>query len=1374
MYAFSERGRLRDHHRRECYRFRREPRSNAACLLASLYQSWSRKSLASFGLAVFIISLLISLDITLYLHGLINYTLLLEIAIFCTAILAAAGCQHEPEQSLESNVLQLKAEAKPVEFLKDIPVDMDPIAVFMSGEPRRSKRLSGSEPKAPGLLAASDTTIPQSSKGKQKASAASDDDFSPAEEENARKKRSVKTSTKPRKKRTTAALSQIDIGSEPAFSDPANAPPGLDLDQLDIVIDHRTPILKKFVDQVKHHGLKVKPGIRHDYTPCFDRATHVLDLPFYDPDHRRYVLLEDQVELYDEVRADESTTRVWRLLAQNQQDDAAAPVPLFVYPTTWMPKKQMTVVPGFNLIEEQHCPEADRPKIIELGKLKVDIMNKFPFRLDVEAWEELPLAPNATVASASMVRRCSYERQFIDLTSLILWKQNHASSFDLRTLQKLAMDKRFYALPTTFNIPKSVKIGYPVAIWCTDLDVQDSRQCQIVVPQAVLDRSKIAQTAAPDETYHLWKLKDDVTVEDDTETADALKVAKLVNLGIVGMIGTRQQIRTYHEDLRMAFTSSGQLSLMGVSTGPGSYNNHPFWSPPTIRKGRAGVFFSLGHKAADNLDMSGLAKLSTTRELTIRELRAELDTHMLSRERIHHAYFIQTALVSLARGDSLLDTILRSKAVAQLIDLGRLTNDDIIALYCHCSAAQREITEHVCMHCHRVRCCHDMGWAETSSGSRFLCPACAGQSFTNRTMISGVSQAIMMMATNAHRYDRQFRAPDWSPRELWTALKSEHEVAGSDHWKDGYSTSQLSYRDAQYAPHLEKKLLCGHFIPHPRQMSLEKPYNRWRSMEGNTNLHHPQNATLTQDCINKLNGHLPPSALPLHKRALELKRQTDTRLPVRGYHEDVKQEWKILERVSPNARIEKSFRLILTYFEAHDNLYMIAQLCPHTLAGRVRQTHTPAGFDRLATMERTGVWDGLVRSSLQDYFRTRGERLRDNTMTPSQKPETQVWSGWTDEEWSVLLNCVGQIEDDHKFFNPAKLTLPRLGRQKIPWLWREDHAPQDLDREFLSNEFRARLRTWDEICDEKNITQESPATLFIECVVQWFQRGGKCHFFGFIMSPFSRHYAAYSFGRAVVVEDKHGNVLRDVKAGEIMRTGCTRLLPKNMEDDYDIERRTVIVESWRSNSLRGNYAGGSSLILMLEACVQSLATQTKWFEPVRPTLEEYTEVIIPSSWRDRASWRQVIRGQNPTITMQEAEELEADVEDEEIALIDQRVTDIQASRDAEFQDEVAAPAGVVTHDMPFDSDAVALPMPGMQLTSGDGSPAVREDPTPAVWPRPTTTAGMDEWEAGHRAFFDGLAVSNEQKQEMERRLTEMLSVARERFEQDAAVSATHT
>lgn len=91
----------------------------------------------------------------------------------------------------------------------------------------------------------------------------------------------------------------------------------------------------------------------------------------------------------------------------------------------------------------------------------------------------------------------------------------------------------------------------------------------------------------------------------------------------------------------------------------------------------------------------------------------------------------------------------------------------------------------------------------------------------------------------------------------------------------------------------------------------------------------------------------------------------------------------------------------------------------------------------------------------------------------------------------------------------------------------------------------------DTLCRMAYDTTELPATLYIECVVQRFETGGKCHIFGFTMTSYCDHLSNYSIGRGVIKQLEDGGS-QLIKPSQQMSTVCKALFPTDIHKDYDI------------------------------------------------------------------------------------------------------------------------------------------------------------------------------------------------------------------------------
>lgn len=281
---------------------------------------------------------------------------------------------------------------------------------------------------------------------------------------------------------------------------------------------------------------------------------------------------------------------------------------------------------------------------------------------------------------------------------------------------------------------------------------------------------------------------------------------------------------------------------------------------------------------------------------------------------------------------------------------------------------------------------------------------------------------------------------------------------------------------------------------------------------------------------------------------------------------------------------------------ATNNIFAIFKRVPKS--SRVRKTDgnkyaTPSKFDDLIKQMKSGVWDGKgdvphLRSGADFSF------CRDS--------ETPLWSR---SEKVTLGELLDKLEKSPRF-NPHGLKFIRNLDGSV-WFWRLDHRHPSADWDFINREFIARFWTLNKWCNREYETCETPCTLFLFYAIQWLRTGGKCHFFGFTLTFAARHPCAYSIGRAVCVYDNDGTYIRDVVAGEAMYTGFSSPFPVSI-DEYDRSRCTIMIESWRANSIRGNFAGGQDLIERLKQLIlRRSVSDTQWYDAPKRVVEEGSE-----------------------------------------------------------------------------------------------------------------------------------------------------------------------
>jgi hypothetical protein len=312
-------------------------------------------------------------------------------------------------------------------------------------------------------------------------------------------------------------------------------------------------------------------------------------------------------------------------------------------------------------------------------------------------------------------------------------------------------------------------------------------------------------------------------------------------------------------------------------------------------------------------------------------------------------------------------------------------------------------------------------------------------------------------------------------------------------------------------------------------------------------------------------------------------------------------------------------------------------------------------------MEISGIWDGKTMSSSVPKAKTFVFRSVCSPV-PKNSKLRQGFPRWTKQDHANIENVASQIESD-VLFNPNRLTIPRIGEDKLPWPWAENTCPDDADWDLM---YLTRLHTMMTTCNKRHTTEESPATLYLENIVQWYKTGGKCHFFGFELTPLAGHPWALSIGRGLYQEREDGSK-REIKAGEAMYSGFTSLSPTSLAAHYKLTRRTIIYESWRANVIRHDFPGGNNLLELLETAVLGLASvKTSWYEPLSefyPDIQYSKVYKKPYAWVNNFSKSFPEAEQNDDL-IEALSDKEGEIDDEEAATYKDQELEIETLKNS--------------------------------------------------------------------------------------------------------------
>jgi hypothetical protein len=116
----------------------------------------------------------------------------------------------------------------------------------------------------------------------------------------------------------------------------------------------------------------------------------------------------------------------------------------------------------------------------------------------------------------------------------------------------------------------------------------------------------------------------------------------------------------------------------------------------------------------------------------------------------------------------------------------------------------------------------------------------------------------------------------------------------------------------------------------------------------------------------------------------------------------------------------------------------------------------------------------------------------------------------------------------------------------------------------------------------------------------------KYHVFGFPSRFITDvdHFQSYSIGRARFRYDDDRQVVGDVVAAEKLATRCITLRSTDIAKYYRHSRRTMIVESLKSNYLWVCFVNDAATRSQIEHALETIADSCQWYD-ARKTMPQY-------------------------------------------------------------------------------------------------------------------------------------------------------------------------
>jgi hypothetical protein len=893
-------------------------------------------------------------------------------------------------------------------------------------------------------------------------------------------------------------------------------------------------------------------------------------------DSRRYVVVNVQRvpskrKPPGAAEKDVESVDVWQISVRDvTRDDAPT---LEVYGAWPYPRRAGVPLcyPG-GALDQSICSSDTEAHV--LGRVVCNLMDRFPYSLQEEVWN----AKNNRIGY-------TFERQLVEARSLDLW----LPPFDRTRLFGSVYQNLGLGLQADpVNDTKANGQSFGRSIRCFPLHgfatwITRATSLAVRIRPDKVDAATISALPAgsPGFQYLLQQLPEDarLALEDAQKDPDlVLKAFQMVQQELMFKVGSVAQVKQFI-NTRLAKFGAELAQVLETNKLPrlhklpklpnGPKRPEQIWRIHDRQMGKLvlGSSARLHNTGFPNLIICTF-KLSVAAYVPNKMLEAQKDDHS-------NPYKIwQMGVIA-----------------AEDVSLGRITEQEIKARYCSSENVDVKCSSlHVCMTCLKVSLCTSM---IVTQDNRWICAECAKESsnmedsaalFLPQTVTKAIERRLRNLKTSFPRTASKLGQSDGDRIDL-DAVKIEIMKAIVDKdkgiWKDDYNGPR-TMQSATYDVHtvLDSD---GKVQSHPWQPSIDNrlPFTIWDGLPAK---HAHDNVALIALCINYMKGTFMISILPaLAAAAIQTERE------LKGAPRD-QEFWTDFDNTM-------------------DRISKLQHLIP--VRDKTRLERTSDQFDEELAKEllksaKSSKWVPGQRAPFLGYHRedsTSADRMMPQEIEKGRpNPEGQwlihrkryqdiaasktyvKWGLWTEAQKRLAGKLVDEMEKDERINPGGRLKIPRNDK-RVPWPFRVDHMFEDEDLwEWWSYEALARYWTMFWECNFMFETYESPMTIFLEIIVQWFRSGGVYGFIHCMMTVFNGHAMRYSIARA-----------GHVSPGSPMFTSFTTPNPTSIREHYNPTRSTVVIQPWCINMLWHKFP--VELHGLIFQTVRDLAPQTWHYGP---------------------------------------------------------------------------------------------------------------------------------------------------------------------------------
>lgn len=518
------------------------------------------------------------------------------------------------------------------------------------------------------------------------------------------------------------------------------------------------------------------------------------------------------------------------------------------------------------------------------------------------------------------------------------------------------------------------------------------------------------------------------------EQAD--KIIRQVQCDMYGVIGTLEEItaqrdRILHRFVRSDAEMSGKGSNRGSRYGP--YGQRRFYRLGFSRK-------TILIAASRAVDATVKGKMPTI--------------YLRSFSKTHLSYVLERMTRALYSGANIIQVFQMGHLVADYMNAGIMTSDEIKATYCRCKDdAERKSTNHVCQECFEPAGCMTM---TVNDQDLWICDEChargdaigefrpefkPGDDVEFRVMRTlGCDQTISMAERKPLAQDimahlkSEYLQPDGKWTDIWIdAARPETSIPG-------VNTPFIASLEGI----LPMAVIDGKVVYHG----------------------HPLQCAITAVYLNRLKRQHIPAFVGLLG----------------------------LSQPRPDGSLYDQDQLV----DEFDHLCIVEN-----------------NFKWSSKKARTSLDKELVEKLNASWKRPVADPLKDDIFLEIRTdfavlkvPRFQQYNWWKPRNKENMAHIIEQAETTYNF------TIPR-GEDGAPWPFIKHHMPTNWSWVRLWNFWSGKLWRMEFKCNSKDETVDDTERLFLECSIQYIKRKGKDDFLKLGITVFHKHALLASIGHKV-------------------------------------------------------------------------------------------------------------------------------------------------------------------------------------------------------------------------------------------------------------------